>query len=367
LRIGILGAGMIATVDYGYLPGLRRLAHRVEVAAIASRTRSRAEAIAREWGIPCVFDTLEGMLGGADLDAVINLTPIPAHYETSMQILAAGKHLITEKPLASSMAEADDICALAERSGLLVLCAPTDPLKREWIEARRLVAEGALGKIAFARVQSSHAGPAGLAWPTDPTWFYQKGAGSLLDIGVYGIDRITGVLGPATAVAAMSGITTPVRSTRGGPFSGTEIPVTADDNTLALLDFGGSTFAAVDGTFNVVASKSPEMELYGLAGTMIVNRPEAHPQPGQLPIELYRFDAAPGLDGWITPHAAGFTPRDPAADYARAVLADHLADCLEQGLRPVPSAERARHVLEIMLACRTAAEEGRTVTLTTSF
>jgi predicted dehydrogenase len=87
-----------------------------------------------------------------------------------------------------------------------------------------------------------------------------------------------------------------------------------------------------------------------------------------LPIELFRLDAAPGLDGWITPHAAGFNRKpDLTAEYARAALADHLADCLEQGLRPVPSAERARHVVEIMLACRTAAEERRTVPLTTSF
>jgi predicted dehydrogenase len=76
-------------------------------------------------------------------------------------------------------------------------------LARQWREARRLVRDGAVGNVAFARVQSSHAGPAGMAWPADPTWFYQQGAGPLLDLGAYGIDRITGILAPARRVSAI--------------------------------------------------------------------------------------------------------------------------------------------------------------------
>src|SRR5215813_15099673 len=211
LRVGILGAGMIATIEPGYLPGLRRLRGRVEVTAIASRTRSLAERVARDWDIPVVCDGLGQMLAAPDVDAVINLTPIAAHYETSRHILSAGKHLVTEKPLASTLDQADELIEAAERGGLLIVCAPMDTLKREWAQARRLIDEGAIGKVAFARVQSSHGGPAAMAWPADPTWFYAKGAGPLLDMGVYGLDRITAVLGPARSVAAMSGVTTPMR------------------------------------------------------------------------------------------------------------------------------------------------------------
>src|SRR5215831_10800566 len=120
IRLGIVGAGMISTVEAGFLPGLSRMRARVEVAAITSRTRARAEAVARDWQIPAVFDGLEEMLSGADIDAVLNLTPIEAHYEVNMQALAAGKHLVTEKPLAATLAEANEICALAEREGLVV-------------------------------------------------------------------------------------------------------------------------------------------------------------------------------------------------------------------------------------------------------
>ncbi len=368
LRVGILGAGMIATVEPGYLPGLRRLSGRVAVTAIASRTRARAEQVARDWDIPVVCDDLGGLLARADVDAVVNLTPIADHYETSLRVLAAGKHLVTEKPLASTLAQADELIEAADRGGLLIVCAPMDILKREWAQARRLIGAGAIGKVAFARVQSSHGGPAAMAWPADPAWFYAEGAGPLLDMGVYGLDRVTAVLGPARAVAAMSGVTAPVRRARGGPFDGLEIPVTENDNNLLLLDFGGATFAVVDAGFCAVATRSPEMEVFGLAGTLVVNRPGAGYGPGELPMELFRVDAAPGLPGWITPRSldAEMVP-DRTQVLARASLVEHLADCLDAGTRPLPSAARARHVLEIMLAARTAAATGRTIPLTTTF
>jgi predicted dehydrogenase len=367
VRLGIVGAGMIATVEAGFLPGLSRMRDRVEVAAITSRTRERAESVARDWDIPAVFDSLDQMLAEAEIDAVLNLTPIDAHFETNMKALAAGKHLVTEKPLASRLAEANEICALADSRGLVVLCAPADMLSPEWADAKRLISAGAVGKVAFARLESSHGGPAAMAWPADPTWFYQEGAGPLLDMGVYGIDRITGLLGPAQRVAAMSGLTSSARRVRGGPFDGLEIKVTEDDNTLLLLDFGDATFAAIDATFNVQASRTPELELFGTAGTLIVNRP-AGAHDGSVPIELFRVDSAPGLAGWISPAPQDAAARDNrAARYSRAVLVDHLMECLSTGMRPVTGADRARHVLEIMLAAKTAAREGRTVELTTSF
>jgi predicted dehydrogenase len=374
LRLGIVGAGMIATVEAGFLPGLSRMRDRVEVVAITSRTRAKAETVARDWQIPAVFGTLEEMLSGADIDAVLNLTPIEAHYEVNRAALAAGKHLVTEKPLAATMAQADEICALAQSGGLVALCAPADMLACEWSEAKRLIASGAVGKVAFARLESSHCGPAAMAWPADPTWFYQRGAGSLLDMGVYGIDRITGLLGPARRVTAMSGIVEPVRRARGGPFDDLAIDVTADDNALVLLDFGESTFAVIDATFNVQASRTPKLELFGTTGTLIVNRPGAGrgagggADGGAGPIELFSVTAAPGLPGWISPSPQEALPRDDrAARYSRAVLVDHLIDCLDLGLHPETGADRARHVLEIMLAAQTAAAQGVTVELTTTF
>jgi predicted dehydrogenase len=247
---------------------------------------------------------------------------------------------------------------LAAAKDLLIVCAPYDMLSREWQESRRLIAVGAVGKVAFARVQSSHAGPAGMAWPSDPTWFYQQGAGPLVDIGVYGIDRITGILGLAA----------PVRHARGGPFDGVQITASEDDNTILLLDFGESMFATVDATYNVVATKSALVEVFGLEGTLVVKRPDASVKPGQPALELFRLDVGPGLPGWVTPQETSISaPSDRTVDIARASLVEHLLDCLESGTIPVTSGDRARHVLEIMLAARTSARVARVTELTTTF
>jgi predicted dehydrogenase len=131
-----------------------------------------------------------------------------------------------------------------------------------------------------------------------------------------------------------------------------------------MLDFGGSTFAVVDGTFNVVASKSPRMEIYGLEGTLLVNDTEG----GAPPLELYHLDDEPGAAGWTTPPADGGADNPGRFEaLQRGVLLEHLADCLRDGTPPVLSAQHARHVLEIMIAGDRSAREGAAVELETTF
>ncbi|GAA1220023.1 Gfo/Idh/MocA family oxidoreductase [Rhodoglobus aureus] len=365
LRLGILGAGMIATVDYGVLPGMQHISDKVEVVAIADPVVDRARNAASKFGIPNYYASLREMLDDPRVEAVANLTPIPLHAETSLEIVKRGKHLVSEKPLATTMRDADSIIAAASASGVVIVCSPPDLLFSQYSEARRLLKEDAIGKVAFARVQSSHAGPGGgpedQAWPTDPTWFYQEGSGPLFDMGVYGIHQITGLLGAAKRVSAFSGITEPTRTVRGGPFKGTEMTVTANDNNLFMLDFGHSTFAVVDGTFNVHASRSPKVEIFARKGTMSIYK------QGPKLLEIFRTDAAPGLDGWIEPSSWPRANNDHANRLKKAIMEEHLADCVRSGSRPILSAEHARHALEIMLAVSTSAVEGRVVDLATTF
>jgi len=337
LRIGLLGAGTIATSNTGYLPGLAEMRDQVATVAIADVAVDRARTVAARFGIPAVYGSVDELLHHDGLDAVVNITPIPFHGDTSRQILAAGKHLGVEKPIDVTLAAADRL-----------------------IEAAR--AAGVIGQPCFARVRSSHGGPAAGAWPLDPTWFYQEGSGPLLDMGVYGIHDITGILGPAKRVVAFSGITEPVRTVRAGPFAGTKITVTADDNTLLMLDFGNATFAVVDGTFNVNAAKSPQIEIFGRSGTINLNNQTADGSP---PLEVFRFDAVPGIDGWITPRGGmGDSERQR---YRRAILVKHLADCIATGTPPVASAEHARHALEIMVKAIESARSGQALELQTTF
>jgi predicted dehydrogenase len=368
MRLGMLGAGVIAFSPVGYLPGLAKMGEQITLEAVCDPVEAHGTRAKFEYGFKTIYTKLDEMLERSDVEAVINLTPIPFHGKTCLEILDSGRHVVVEKPIATTMEEADAIIKLAEERRLTVVVAPPNMLHPNRQEARRIVEEGAIGKVAFARVRSSHGGPAAGNWPLDPTWFYQEGSGPLLDMGVYGVHDITGILGPAKRVVAFSGITEPTRHVRGGPFKGKKIDVTADDNTLLMLDFGGSTFAVVDGTFNVNAAKAPQVEIFGRSGTINLNNDREVRDSGMPAIEVFRLDAAPGLDGWITPRARSFDRRiEHERSMVRAIVVEHLIESVRDGKKPILSAEHARHALEIMLKAMESARSGKAVDLKTTF
>jgi predicted dehydrogenase len=152
-----------------------------------------------------------------------------------------------------------------------------------------------------------------------------------------------------------------------GPFAGKVIEVTADDNCLFMLDFGDATFAVIDGTFNVLATRSPKVEVFGRRGVLNVYGPDNLDHPGGDALDLFRTDIAPGIDGWVSPESWPQIEDERRFMLERAILVDHLADVLLHGEPNVLSAEHARHALEIMIAVTTSSSEGRVVELTTTF
>ena len=127
LKVGVLGAGMIATIGYGYLAHLGKVRDRVEVTVIANRGIEKGRAVAQAHGIADVVGSLDELLT-FDIDAVVNLLPGPHHYGASRRILESGRHLVTEKPISATMAEADELLEIADRTGLYVVSAPADML-----------------------------------------------------------------------------------------------------------------------------------------------------------------------------------------------------------------------------------------------
>ncbi|RRD05177.1 gfo/Idh/MocA family oxidoreductase [Arachnia propionica] len=364
LRFGILGAGMIAGDEDGYLPNLSGLTDKVEVVAVADVVPDHAEHTARRFGIDTVHASLAEMLRDDRVEAVANLTPISVHAETSMSILRSGRHLLSEKPLATTVAEADALIEEATRQSVVVVCAPPDTLYAQYQEARRIIDQGRIGKVCFARVRSSHAGPGGGpdGWPFDPTWFYQPGGGPLFDMGVYGIHEITSLLGPARRVSAFGGITEDIRTVRGtGPFGGLEIPVTTPDNFLFMLDFGDSTYAVIDATFNVLATRAPKVEVFGRRGALAIHHRDTNP------LEVFVQDLEPGVDAWLDPRELTRAENLREQELHRAMLMEHLVDCVRTGQPPIADAHRARHALEVMTAAVESAATGRVVDLTTTF
>ncbi|MEM7537387.1 MAG: Gfo/Idh/MocA family oxidoreductase [Chloroflexota bacterium] len=366
-KIGIAGCGTIAFSGQGYLPGLAQLSDKFEIAAACDGVLARAQKVVDDYGATAAFTDIDEMLAKAELDIVINLTPIPVHGEVNLKILRAGCHVVTEKPIAATLAEAQSILAEAKKRKLKVACAPPDMLHPHIQQVRQSVQSGAIGQVCFARVRSSHGGPASFPfWPTDPTWFYKEGSGPLLDMGVYGITQITGILGPAKRVVAFSGITEAEREVAGGPLRGQHIKVEVDDNTLLMLDFGSSAFAVVDGTFNVIAAKGPSLEIYGRRGTVNINNPMM--APGEPLYEVLSLVDQTEPPIWETPNADEVMAGEARVQQlARAIIVEDLAAAIDEGRAPVVSGEHATHVLEIMLKAIESARTGAAIDLTTTF
>src|SRR5215204_478370 len=123
VRLALLGCGDVAQRDY--LPEMHRLAGRAELVAICGRTIERVHQVADLYEIPARYDDYRTMLVESDAEAVINLTPIQAHTETTLAALAAGKHVYSEKPVASTLDDARRIRDEADRRGLTLVCAPS--------------------------------------------------------------------------------------------------------------------------------------------------------------------------------------------------------------------------------------------------
>ncbi|MFG1706946.1 Gfo/Idh/MocA family protein [Nonomuraea sp. M3C6] len=367
MKVAVLGAGNIAIQPNGVLPNLHHIPDKAVVTAIADPVEEKASWAAERFGIPKSFMSLEDMLDYGDFDAVVNLTPIPVHGETSLKILQAGKHLTTEKPVGVTIEEVDALEQAAAANGLTIVCAPPNMLYPTRREARRLLAANTIGQLCFVRHRSSGPGPGSIAWPSDPSWFYEKGSGPMFDIGVYSMHEMIGILNrPVKRVFGFFGITEAIRTVPAGPYRGLEIPVTANDNNLVLMDFGDSLFGVVDGTYNVWAAKSPRMEIFGREGVLNMWR-NLNETTGQQ-LEVFRVDKERSVRGWWDVALGDLNFAQTHVDnLKRALIVEHLVDVVRGDRQNELPLDQARHALEIMLRAEEASQTGQAIELTTTF
>ncbi|MGI5916390.1 MAG: Gfo/Idh/MocA family protein [Anaerolineae bacterium] len=356
LRVALVGTGTIARGHY--IPQIQDMDH-AELVAVCDAVPSLAHAAAADFGIPHVFCDVDEMLAGIDFDVLVNTTAIQAHFPINLKALQAGKHIYSQKPLTTTVEEATILIDTAREKGLKISASPIHMLRPTVQRIKQMLDKGAIGKVAFARMRSSHGGPEyyQVMRQTDPSWFYRPGAGPLYDLGVHGLHTITGLLGPARAVACMSGISEPTRTPIGcgGEFEGIPFDVQIDDQTLVMLDFGDSTFAFLDCTYCVKAYEGPNLEIFGSRGTISSSRIP------QSVVRMYRAIPEGGQEReW-------FEPEMPEELRYQSIGVKDLIDAVIEGREPVLSAEHARHVIEIMCKCYVAAREGRTIPLETTF
>ena len=154
---------------------------RHELVAVASRDQERGEAYAREWGIPRVHDSYETLIDDPEIDAIYNPLPNALHAAWTMRAVRAGKHVLCEKPLATTVADVDAIAREAKAAGVVVTEAFMYRHHPQTLRLKALVDERAIGKLRLIR--SAFTFP--LTRSGDVRWEPALGGGSLWDVGCY--------------------------------------------------------------------------------------------------------------------------------------------------------------------------------------
>lgn len=196
LRWGVVGAGRIV----GAFVGAAQRRSTQQIRAISARDPRRTAAVAAELGVPVVHPTLDALLADPQIDAVYIGTPHTSHADIAVQALAAGKHVLVEKPLATTAADAQRVADAARAAGRLAMEAMWTRYLPQSDLVRRLLADGAVGEVHTVIADFGFVAgydPAGRLW--DPA----LGGGALLDAGVYPISFASSVLGPITRVEAV--------------------------------------------------------------------------------------------------------------------------------------------------------------------
>ena len=199
IRAAILGAGIGAQ----HLAGFRALPDRFEVRAICDLDVARARAMAGDGPIACL-DALDAVLADPAIDLVDICLPPHLHFEVACAALAAGKHVICEKPLVRSLAEADALAEAAAAAGRQVFPVFQYRYGRGFEQLKALQHAGLAGR-AFAASLETHwnRGAAYYAVPWRGTWAGESG-GAVLGHAIHAHDLLTWVLGPVAAVQAMT-------------------------------------------------------------------------------------------------------------------------------------------------------------------
>jgi predicted dehydrogenase len=357
LGIGVVGAGAIGI--RGALMHLSQedVQDRVRLAAVCDPVPGRAEAAAARYGVAAAYRSYEELLDDPGVDAVTLCSPIGLHYVQGKMAIEAGKHIHFNKTMTTKVEEADELMRLAREKDIQMVASPGMMMYNHNRRMRKLILEGNLGQLAWA-ISGTTAGSGqyhlneefrtgeDILTSVDPTWYFKKpGGGPQYDVTVYCLHILTGVVGPARRVTALSGIAIPSRE-----YLDKEIVTEIDDQTILLLDFDDTFYAVVYATVAGGLTKGFFPNIYGTEGAIVA---------------LKFGDEDLQIEGEYPRHVCGPHRAMRESHVFEDVM--ELVDLVQHGIPPMGTPEHAMHVIDIIEAGYRSAATGQVQELRTSF
>jgi predicted dehydrogenase len=336
LRVGVVGCG----IGREHINNFRKLDDWFEVAAICDSGAAKAEAVAGEFGIGRALTSFDELCRLDDLDVIDICTPSYLHFEQSLQALAAGKHVICEKPIGRSLQQVDELDAAAHRAGRTIMPIYQYRFGHGAQQLKLLVNSGAAGQPFLATAET--------AWRRRPpyydgTWrgkWDGELGGALVTLAIHAHDLITYILGPVTSVYARA--VTAVNA------------IETEDTVSATLQMANGALCSL----SVTTGSAREISRHRFCFRNLVA--ESNVEPYGNTRNPWRFDAdTPEAQAQIEDVLRSFTPEPEwfEGQFSRYALA--LA---EGGPLPV-TLHDARVSLELITALYKSSATGQPVTL----
>jgi predicted dehydrogenase len=357
MRVGIIGCGNISDI----YAANSRLFKDIDIVACADIAPRAAERLSTKFNLQPM--TVENLLASKDIDIILNLTVPSTHAELSLAAISAGKHVYSEKPLATSLEDGAAIIEAARRMGVRVGSAPDTILGAGIQTAKAKIEEGRVGKVltGLAAIMSK-----GMEhWHPNPAFFYQKGGGPVLDIGPYYVTALVALLGPVKSVRA-AGLISPLERKYGaeGPNKGNTFPAETFTTVNAVLSFESGANISLIASWDVWRHGVLPIELHGTLASIRVPDPDTFGGAVELSGDIkllskhdpnYAEDlkAQPGWDVNETDSLAfggiNYPFANPATANYRSLGLAEMANAIVSGRPHRCSGELSLHVLNVML------------------
>lgn len=343
MNVGIIGAGGIAYKLH--LPQLVQIPD-VKVTHIAGQQPDRLKALCEMFDIPKATANYDDLLAEDSIDAIVVSTPHPHHVPFGLKVLAAGKHLLMQKPLCGDINEAHQFVAAVEKTNKTVMALPH--FGADTYQARELIERGAIGKVSGAGCRVSHGGPEvyyaeirdAFNEKSEELWFFKASdasVGALFDMGVYAVANLVATLGTVKSVM--------------GLVATMDKPTTLEDTATLILQFENGAVGCME-TGWCDPARTFQMRIHGTQGKIVIPGDEGASMTLWEPTSYTREDAPPKS-----------TPID-ASKHTRGTAHEHWLQCIKEGRHPERSnAWAARHVTEILLAGLESSRTGQRIAI----
>lgn len=361
IRIASVGHGDIA--QRRHFPELRQLSGRAELVAISGRDEASLAACAREFGVADWTTNAEEMLARDDIDAVLVLTPPDSHGHFAKKAIEAGKHVLLEKPMVMSVAEAsgllDALKVQQQKHPITFFPLPHVDIPEHKL-VLQLLADGVIGETTSVECHRGHRGP------THADWFYRKalaGGGVLFDLGIYQVSAVVSLFGPARMVTALCNRHFDSRTMD----DGTVVEPDVEDSALVNLWLENRMGVTINANWNGYVTHHATRRRV----TVIGREGSLHFGVDDSGIYIHRGDGSYGRIVQASEEAPfdGYACRriPPRTDVASSGIAEDFVSMIEAGETSTLPLERQVHVMEIIFEAYRSGLENEARTLTTRF